>query len=122
MRISDWSSDVCSSDLGGLARGCLEVDGEHALVAVVVDEQRPAGMGVAGDVALDRLDLDDLCPQIGEQLARIGAAHHRPHLDNPSSLQQRYHHPLLQVFFSLLRQYCPITDLSENAPEWRLEQ
>src|SRR3546814_8390835 len=74
-------------------------------------------MGVAGDVALDRLDLDDLCPQIGEQLARIGAEHHRPDLDNPDPLQQRYHHPLLQVFVSILRQYCPLTDLSEKASE-----
>src|SRR3546814_16738534 len=74
-------------------------------------------MGVAGDVALDRLDLDDLCPQIGEQLARIGAEHHRPDLDNPDPLQQRYHHPLLQVFVSLLRQYCPLTDLSDKDSE-----
>src|SRR3546814_14242673 len=74
-------------------------------------------MGVAGDVALDRLDLDDLCPQIGEQLARIGAEHHRPDLDNPDPLQPRYHHPLLQVFVSILRQYCPLTDLSETASE-----
>src|SRR3546814_8172530 len=34
MRISDWSSDVCSSDLEHCARGldeCLELTGEHGL-------------------------------------------------------------------------------------------
>src|SRR3546814_10846377 len=29
MRISDWSSDVCSSDLPGLARGVLAFLAEH---------------------------------------------------------------------------------------------
>src|SRR3546814_9614919 len=103
MRISDWSSDVCSSDLGAalakadrramddggvdrgdgvepqaqpfgrvdthiveqdvggadqlrerrLPLGSLEVDGQHALVAIVVQEQRaarrPDGLGVTRD-------------------------------------------------------------------------
>src|SRR3546814_2002799 len=55
MRISDWSSDVCSSDLGGegcgdLARhvpGLAHADADHAAAA---GEQQPAG---AGKVAVE---------------------------------------------------------------------
>src|SRR3546814_16999663 len=59
MRIGDWSSDVCSSDLAGLGAGAgepLSAEGLHAhhradLVAVDVDV---ADLGARRDV-LDRL-------------------------------------------------------------------
>src|SRR3546814_15583132 len=62
MRISDWSSDVCSSDLGGgdgFARHLGDDPGQHLLVA----EQREEGVvGVPiilhrdADMQPDRLD------------------------------------------------------------------
>ena len=73
----------------------LEVEREHPLVAVVVDEQGAAAgtgrMGVARDVALERLDLDHLGAKVGEDLAGIGAEHDRADLDDPDPLQQRQH-------------------------------
>src|SRR3546814_2165204 len=45
MRISDWSSDVCSSDLQHLRRGAVEIDlavlvgGAHHHAGVVVGER-----------------------------------------------------------------------------------
>src|SRR3546814_19450793 len=61
MRISDWSSDVCSSDLLG---GDTE---RRRLVAVDVDDDARAGDGeIAGDVLEARhaaqLGLDDAGP------------------------------------------------------------
>src|SRR3546814_3201287 len=48
MRISDWSSDVCSSDLG-----------HHALVVREVTDQGPAPTGLEGeaDAGCGRVDL-----------------------------------------------------------------
>src|SRR3546814_8813551 len=47
MRISDWSSDVCSSDL----RGCSEESSFPELVAAVYLDRRPAfGRGDPDDV------------------------------------------------------------------------
>src|SRR3546814_3987968 len=40
MRISDWSSDVCSSDLGALLGGLLE-DPDQVLVRVLVELMAP---------------------------------------------------------------------------------
>src|SRR3546814_12199952 len=52
MRISDWSSDVCSSDLGGKLRGA--VGGDEAVLEQVVlgrrvELDRAAGAVVVGD-------------------------------------------------------------------------
>src|SRR3546814_4273989 len=44
MRISDWSSDVCSSDLGELGRGIMHDDR-----AVDLGEEAVCGGGVLGD-------------------------------------------------------------------------
>src|SRR3546814_15586403 len=46
MRISDWSSDVCSSDLRGRDAGAY--DGQHELALVGV-RRRKWGCGVQGD-------------------------------------------------------------------------
>src|SRR3546814_2770964 len=42
MRISDWSSDVCSSDLqlGAVADEVVDVGGEHRVAGVVDDHDR----------------------------------------------------------------------------------
>src|SRR3546814_16881183 len=55
MRISDWSSDVCSSDLVDLPLGHDERRGEHVQMRDRADDQ-PALLGVAGDHAAD-IDL-----------------------------------------------------------------
>src|SRR3546814_9380429 len=67
MRISDWSSDVCSSDLPRLQRYLLAGDAVRvaaALVALVVvaDELRDAGQPLQ--------PVDDLEPQIGRASCR----------------------------------------------------
>src|SRR3546814_20079533 len=53
MRISDWSSDVCSSDLPGLSRFYLSLDddllrifGQQTLFARMMNSQLPDGEAV----------------------------------------------------------------------------
>src|SRR3546814_1190633 len=59
MRISDWSSDVCSSDLGAqLARAVAEYVVEETAAAAPAeartgDGQRPAALGNQQEAALD---------------------------------------------------------------------
>src|SRR3546814_2556833 len=51
MRISDWSSDVCSSDLAGLDRGVAAAmlhQGRHAT-------EQPGRVGADGEVGIDAL-------------------------------------------------------------------
>src|SRR3546814_6625949 len=47
MRISDWSSDVCSSDLAGDHAGGAEDGAHHATADVVADQQRVERHGAA---------------------------------------------------------------------------
>src|SRR3546814_9399093 len=62
MRISDWSSDVCSSDL-------LLLDAlVHTLAVVVVDRQAE-GLGAAGDSLADAAHADDAEPLAPDPLA-----------------------------------------------------
>src|SRR3546814_1662615 len=77
LRISDWSSDVCSSDLGLAALRLLEIKHDAPLAAVGVHENRThirmAPRTEAPDqVALRRLDLDDIGPHISEHDGGIG--------------------------------------------------
>src|SRR3546814_11172364 len=67
MRISDWSSDVCSSDLGDEARRAVGAQLARAVAEYVVEEtaaaapaeartgdgQRPAALGNQQEAALD---------------------------------------------------------------------
>src|SRR3546814_3446473 len=48
MRISDWSSDVCSSDLGGVA----VAPRAPGFLIIALDRLRQAGMGDEADVGL----------------------------------------------------------------------
>src|SRR3546814_9991478 len=60
MRISDWSSDVCSSDLhlGGDGRtGELRRGGEHG---VAVDEHDRSELDDVVDLLAELLDVEDL--------------------------------------------------------------
>src|SRR3546814_7504808 len=60
MRISDWSSDVCSSDLRKVARGHGRREGEGRLVARLVEAgHEAAGVG---------------CLELSEQPANLLAA------------------------------------------------
>src|SRR3546814_3910454 len=71
MRISDWSSDVCSSDLGLLELG----HADHALALAggqqggLVDQVREVGAGEARGAARDHPRLD------------VGAERHLAHVD-----------------------------------------
>src|SRR3546814_5956331 len=53
MHISDWSSDVCSSDLGGAGDGAAGADG---------DGDRDGGIGrdTRGDRGIDRCDRGEI--------------------------------------------------------------
>src|SRR3546814_7881855 len=64
MRISDWSSDVCSSDLPLEQIAC----GHRADVANAEPEQQPRGVGLPlrldrGEEIVDRLLLPPLAPE-----------------------------------------------------------
>src|SRR3546814_11851111 len=72
MRISDWSSDVCSSDLDPLADG-LEVR-EHAAQPALVDVRHADLLGVGLDRILGlllRADEQDRSP-VGDEVADVG--------------------------------------------------
>src|SRR3546814_6226967 len=46
MRISDWSSDVCSSDLGG---GTIDVDGSFTNNGTINPGTSPGALAIDGD-------------------------------------------------------------------------
>src|SRR3546814_18507920 len=64
MRISDWSSDVCSSDLGAIARILRIEDAQRVLVE--------AGEAVLGQITTVRLEMRD--QRRAPCLARFGVA------------------------------------------------
>src|SRR3546814_16988760 len=58
MRISDWSADVCSSDLARIAEALQQLLGRHAVIGFPVEAQRPletVGHGPPQRQALDAL-------------------------------------------------------------------
>src|SRR3546814_12996091 len=68
MRISDWSSDVCSSDLGLLAVQGLGEDGGQTLLADQLLEActlRGGGLGTGGEAG-DRLELQAIAREVAE--------------------------------------------------------
>src|SRR3546814_6275899 len=67
MRISDWSSDVCSSDLGHGVRGARALDGGLAGVAAGAGP----GQAVAGDRGTVRLGAAPVDLDLG--VAGVGA-------------------------------------------------
>src|SRR3546814_20942552 len=65
MRISDWSSDVCSSDLGT----CAFIDAEHAL-----DVQYASKLGVnLADLLISQPDTGEQALEITDALVRSGS-------------------------------------------------
>src|SRR3546814_6184417 len=91
MRISDWSSDVCSSDLTvlGFQRGVLDAikDSDLALLVRPVDrgsdkmlddvrtfleKQRPIGAMLLPPIS-ENDDLAALCEDLGVRYVRIGS-------------------------------------------------
>src|SRR3546814_5388492 len=62
MRISDWSSDVCSSDLGAFAR----------LVDAVLDHVAHGVAAVVGELARGLLQVQAFLDQPFEQLGALG--------------------------------------------------
>src|SRR3546814_20496201 len=70
MRISDWSSDVCSSDLGG---GYMDIHDPHRLALLVIS------LGREAEIKADRKKADrqtaqpgDDPPGKGQKARRIG--------------------------------------------------
>src|SRR3546814_8028120 len=69
MRISDWSSDVCSSDLAAAAAGGR--DGEAHLVVDIHEGHRPGGVGAgAGDERAARAQGGELVADAAAGLER----------------------------------------------------
>src|SRR3546814_2980801 len=81
MRISDWSSDVCSSDLDlrGVAdrrRGFDDVDVDHGGMLADRQQRRLAGLGrqrfeIAVDVLEEGIALGDAAGQLEQAARRI---------------------------------------------------
>src|SRR3546814_8756827 len=67
MRISDWSSDVCSSDLGTVVGPAERRLGNHHRRPVAVDDESDAGLVVAAQTG-----------RAGRTQARLRAAHTAP--------------------------------------------
>src|SRR3546814_13129751 len=78
MRISDWSSDVCSSDLGGLAGARLTDHAEHLATVqlegdVVAGQQVAEGVGQVAHPQQGRLRFHGSGLLVRVGAARIGA-------------------------------------------------
>src|SRR3546814_20371180 len=74
MRISDWSSDVCSSDLveGDFARGqCLEHDGRKRREAQTALDEADGQTEAAGNI----FDRRTACYERGKGLGFVGRVH-----------------------------------------------
>src|SRR3546814_4848193 len=93
MRISDWSSDVCSSDLRSLRHTSIAVAGEQR-IALVPDGQVRVHAGAI--IFLDRLGhegrglaigMGDLVHDIFVDLHAVGSRHQRRSEEHTSELQ-----------------------------------
>src|SRR3546814_2542751 len=73
MRISDWSSDVCSSDLSALVGNGPPVAGLDNQVAACPDEGKQVGDGVSGiEKMLEHIECgDDIIRSPGPHHTRI---------------------------------------------------
>src|SRR3546814_2409576 len=105
MRISDWSSDVCSSDLFGQLQRGLETVGKPGLYAVAADEAVHHHLGIVLQLLVERgslVDLEELAvdadalearfPPFGQFLAvfALAAAHHWRKQIEPRPIGQRH--------------------------------
>src|SRR3546814_18030120 len=98
MRISDWSSDVCSSDLVRVTRAEMEADrAAHLRLALALEQLQPQSSGalsallstavlrlvrqIAGEVEVDAPLLEKRCLAIAAcieaQVGQIGRASRR---------------------------------------------
>src|SRR3546814_12806223 len=83
MRISDWSSDVCSSDLVARLRGV-------AAVGVLQEGRSPFPRVVADAGAFD---LDHVGAEVGEDLPGPGARHDAAEVEDPDVRERDGHDP-----------------------------
>src|SRR3546814_11474471 len=83
MRISDWSSDVCSSDLfAACERGLEQVRGVHRAFGLAGADQRVHLVDEQDDLALGRLHFVEHALQPLLELAAIfGARDQRAHVE-----------------------------------------
>src|SRR3546814_8944151 len=72
MRISDWSSDVCSSDLGISATSRMRGSAEELAGQMQIAEEKAQGIEKAGSIVTANLStLLTALPQAQEQLAAV---------------------------------------------------
>jgi hypothetical protein len=74
----------------------LEIEHDGALVAVVVEEDVshagvPHGCDVTQNIPLGRFDLDDIRPEVGEDLGRERSHHHRGEVDDAYAGERTAH-------------------------------
>src|SRR3546814_15931207 len=107
MRISDWSSDVCSSDLGGPSRGPNPLGGGRGVHDVGADQGRQGALAPsggregegahAGEVVLDRSEER----RVGKEGVSTCRSRWSPH---HSKKQQRVHLTCTMINY-LIRNY-----------------
>src|SRR3546814_14204470 len=107
MRISDWSSDVCSSDLGARQvgrRALADAMDVHAVGAggeAARDDLEPEAGAVLEDIdaaAIGALGVATLCGRVGDrQRTRRIAAHAAPARQPPRAQQRRNTAPTGQL-------------------------
>ncbi len=87
------SREVCDELLAGVRR---QIDGHATLAAVLLREVRRksahARLGRASQVALGRLDLDDVRAEVCERLATRRPGQHTGQIQHPDSIE-RPHRP-----------------------------
>src|SRR3546814_15552646 len=105
MRISDWSSDVCSSDLGGLLVGHLRGNPQPAVgakrkadvaldpgpIAIARRILAVAGHHLAAFRALFQDDVDDAAKSVRAVLSRGPVAKHLAASDGPARARADVH-------------------------------
>src|SRR3546814_17795900 len=77
MRISDWSSDVCSSDLAGQDQRGEEEQADHDACRRLVDDRREGHEGQTGPACGDLVDGDTL-----------GLGHEAERREDPNAAEQ----------------------------------
>src|SRR3546814_8707384 len=111
MRISDWSSDVCSSDLG---QACLEANEDTAVLPpareqsilhgiAIVDAHRGIGVGQLGDRMGGRLGVGDSVSHPGDSISiKHGRLHGRRKRNSRSEEHTSELQSLMRISYAVL--------------------
>src|SRR3546814_18713776 len=119
MRISDWSSDVCSSDLGDVLCGSGTFDPPTTKLDANGQGSPYATYGFAAQIAEVAVDLD-----LGTvKVLRMAAAHDVGRAVNPTLVEGQIHGGIAQgLGLALMEEYLPgrTEKLHDSAEERRV--